>query len=548
MGQGVPKDPRGLHEIVVASRDREFLLTGGDGSYALLSLDWKNRRKYHGFFIKSLSPPSHRMLIFSGIKEYVNGEVVRPEIFVYPNKFLTTNPEITREVFIGDGVKINYSGRLEIRPYFNYRHMYDVRGSPGNARFSKTSRGLEVEIDKNKINLKLSGNYRFMPDPIWERFEYDIDKERYEDWQDFNFSPGRIMIDGNLTIEIGMGSKSAQDFLVSSRHGKLVIAGYPWFSFWTRDSLIYTRYLIASRRFDEARQVLTSVYKMRRENILPEFMDDKTGRLVYSGLDGNLLFLSVLEEYINASKNWGILEIVDPESIIMPAIGRLDGNLFLDSKSWMDTINREKPVEIQAFMYNSLLAVSRFLEKEKNERAKRYKDLADELKKNFERRYVKDYIIDSMNDYRFRPNFLFTSYFDHKIVQKQDLKKSIKRALDELVTPLGLRTLSPSEPGYFGVYEKSKPESYHNGTVWPWLIGPLFDASMYAYPQAIDEIGQILENLENHKVMAGVIGQINEIFDGDPPYRPRGCPAQAWSLSEFERVKLLLEEKRKRNP
>nr|AAZ32116.1 glycogen debranching enzyme [uncultured euryarchaeote Alv-FOS5] len=533
---------------MVASRNKEFLITGGDGSFSLISLNWENRRKYHGFLIKSGSPPAKRFVVFSGIKEYIDGKPVAPDTFEYPNRFITTRPKITRAVHLDSGVMVSYevrSGqRLVLRPYFNYRHMYDVRSEPGDGNVKVTSKGFSVSIDGNQIDVGLHGKYKFVPEPKWEMFEYEIDMERGESFRDYNFSPGAIEVMGNfgITVPASARPKSAdQSFEINAtiarENNRFVIAGYPWFSFWTRDAMIYTRYLVSAGRFNEARQILESVYRLRREDVLPEFIDDRTGQPVYSGLDGNLLFLSVLGEYIEKSNDWEILSMMDPEALIMPAIGNLDGNLFLDTKTWTDTIERRKPVEIQAFLFNSLISVSKMIE---SDDSARYESLAAELRKTFRKEYVDSQgIKDSDNDVRVRPNFLFTAYFPHKIVSPQKLRKSMKLVLSDLITPFGLRTLGSGEPGYFGIYQRSRPESYHNGTVWSWLVGPLFEAVKYAYPSMMDEVRQIVDSLEKHRWSQGVIGQINEIFDGDAPHRARGCPAQAWSFSEIERVKLL---------
>ncbi len=543
MGVGVRKSVGDIQENIVASREREFLLTGGSGSFAMLSLNWENRRKFHGLYIKSMSPPAKRFVILSGIKEFFKKQRIHPDTYIYPNKFITVKPEVEREIFLDDGFRIVYRGNLEIRPFFNYRHIYEVRGARGNARWNLEGNSLNVVIDGNKINVNMFGNYQFVNDPVWEVFEYDIDRNRLEDWRDYNFSPGRIIINGFLEMKIdGGASNFNQDFVVDVENDKekrkFVIAGYPWFSFWTRDALVYTRYLIAKNDFNTARQVLLSIYSTRREDILPEFIDERTGQLSYSGLDGNLMFLSVLHEYIEKSGDWDILSLVDPEALIMPAIGRLDGNLFLHTKTWTDTIYREKPVEIQAFLFDALLSVSNMLE---SDDSARYESIAAELRRNFRKEYLdSEGIKDSMNDLRVRPNFLFTAYFNNKIVSPQKLRKSIKSVIDDLVTPFGLRSMSPDSPGYFGVYTKAHPESYHNGTVWAWLVGPLFEAVSYAYKDGTEYVREIVNNLENHRWSTGVIGQVNEIFDGDAPHNPRGCPAQAWSLSELERVRLAL--------
>ncbi len=537
MGVGLRENPGDIQKGIKAVGTKEFLLAS-NGNFSLLSLDWKPRRKYHTFLAKSLHPPAKRFITLSAIKEYAGNSEIHPERFVYPNTFITESPPVVRRVFLGNGVRIVYLGNLEIRPFFNYRHMYDVRNNPGNAEYNLDGNVLEVRIDGNPIRVKLSGRYKFTDEPRWERFEYEIDRERYEDWVDYNFSPGRIQIMGNLEISLGEANRAKQEFLVNTDRGKLVIAGYPWFSFWTRDALVFTRYLITAGKLEKARETLVSIYKMRQNDILPEYIDDRSGIPVYTGLDGNLMFIPVLQEYVEYSGDRDILRIIDPEALLMPAIGKLDADLFLDTNSWMDTIHREKPVEIQGFLFSSLLATSRLIE---SDNSTRYETLASRLRNSFRENYIENgVILDSMNDRRFRPNFLFLAYFRDKIISPREMKESMKLALENLVTEYGLRSLSPDEPGYYGRYDKSKPDSYHNGTVWSWLIGPFYEAVNYAYPKGKQALEDMVSSLEGHRWSEGVIGQVSEIFDGNPPHRPRGCPAQAWSLAELERVKRLI--------
>ncbi len=514
------------------TKNKEFLLTDGKGGYSFLPLDWKNKRKYHSFFTSSLGGPSRRFVLFSAV------DGLTPNRFIFPNQFEAS--DFSSSVLLGDGFRLDIHAKREVefKPFFNFRYIYDIRDKPGDSRFRLGNSEMTIWIDNHEIKVGLKGEYKFTSSPEWKEFDYTIDKERGESWADYNFSPGVFRVFGKFRLTIPVIATrlhAVQKFFVDWNKRRYIIAGYPWFSSWTRDSMIFSKWLLADGKFRDVREVLIAIYSYSNgDGVLPDHIDERSGKPVYTGVEPNLWFLSILGSYVNQSGDTRILDEVDVRRLVNPVLGHLDDYFLIDSTSWMDTLQRDKPVEAQGLLYDSLIKVSKFFKDSDVD----YIKLARSVRRAFKKEYVSKFILDSFNDDRFRPNFLLLAYLDNKLVDPSGIRRSLDRAYDELVTPFGVRTLSPTEDGYKGNY-KRYDDSYHNGTVWPWLVGPLFDSTVYA-GYKIDRIKGIIDVLSRHRWGSGVIGQVNEIFDGDPPYKPRGCPAQAWSLSEFQRVKLLL--------
>jgi len=152
-----------------------------------------------------------------------------------------------------------------------------------------------------------------------------------------------------------------------------------------------------------------------------------------------------------------------------------------------------------------------------------------------------DVIGENGPDGSIRPNQLLALSLTHPILPRDRGEKVLEVVQRELLTPFGLRTLSPRDPSYQGRYEGGpvqRDAAYHQGTVWPWLLGPFARAHSYVYGKTAN-LGELLAAFEPHLLDAGV-GQISEIFDGDPPHEPRGCIAQAWSVAELYYTSLFL--------
>ena len=177
----------------------------------------------------------------------------------------------------------------------------------------------------------------------------------------------------------------------------------------------------------------------------------------------------------------------------------------------------------------------------------RYRAMADLCKLSFNAAFWNDAeeclfdVVNGERDASVRPNQLFAVSLHHSMLDADRSAKVLAKVESELLTPVGLRSLSPKDEKYCPVYEGSpfaRDSAYHQGTVWGWLIGPFVDAYRKVHSgegEVEEKVAAILAGFESHLTEAGV-GQISEIFDADPPFKPRGCFAQAWSVAEVLRV------------
>lgn len=364
--------------------------------------------------------------------------------------------------------------------------------------------------------------------------------------------------------------QSANDFVVKGIEDKrFVMAGYQWFGSWGRDSFVsLPGLMLANPRFEDARNVILDYTNYCKLGLIPNLIDDKTGEPLYNTVDGTLWYVNSILQFI---KYTGGFEFV--KKLLWPTLVdiiqnhkqgtvnniRVDGDGLLahgPQLTWMDTIVDDAPftprsgkaVEVQALWYNTLqtmqLLAERFGEKHI---ADEYSEMAIKAKKSFndkfwdnEKRCLFDVITDSGDpDKSIRPNQVIVGALDFSIIDKDRANQVVDFVQDELLTPVGLRTLSPKDSRYKGRYEGDRPSrdrAYHNGSIWAWLSGPLTTTFLKAKGYQEANIQFALNNfiipLFASELRRGGLGTINEINDGDAPYTPRGCIAQAWSVAE----------------
>jgi predicted glycogen debranching enzyme len=224
--------------------------------------------------------------------------------------------------------------------------------------------------------------------------------------------------------------------------------------------------------------------------------------------------------------------------------------------TWMDakvgdlvvTPRRGKAVEINALWYNALRLMEKWSAEERHDddAAQKYRALADRVRGSFNARFWNEKtgalfdIVDGEDgdDDAIRPNQLFAISLPHPVLDRSRWQSVVDVAHDRLLTPYGLRSLAPGHPEYQPVYFgdlRARDLAYHQGTIWPWLIGPFLEAWRLAHPDRVEELRPVITSLGQHLASA-CIGSISEVFDAEPPYTPRGCCAQAWSVAEALRV------------
>ena len=351
---------------------------------------------------------------------------------------------------------------------------------------------------------------------------------------------------------------------------RTVIAGYHWFTDWGRDTMISLEGLtLSTGRVDEARDILRTFGFYLRDGLIPNLFPEGNKEGLYNTADATLWFFHALQRYLRASSDWATVNLLLPkldDSVrhhmagtrfnigVDPADGLLRQGADKLALTWMDakmgdwvvTPRRGKPVEINALWYNAQRVLADWHDHAGNgARAAELRDFAERTRQSFNRRFWYDEgqslydLVDGEagDDSACRPNQIFAMSLDYPVLDESRWHAVLDTVERRLLTPVGLRSLDPSHPDYRPTYSgdlRSRDGAYHQGTVWAWLIGPFIDAWTRAHPGRAPEARRYLTGLLAHLDEA-CVGSISEIFDAEPPYTPRGCVAQAWSVAEVLR-------------
>ncbi len=359
-------------------------------------------------------------------------------------------------------------------------------------------------------------------------------------------------------------------YLVRRGDRQTVIAGYPWFADWGRDTFIALPGLcLVTGRYDAARQVIESFASHVSEGMVPNRFPDIGEQPEYNTIDASLWFIHTVERYLRYTRDlagvrqiaWpAVKQIVDGYrrgtrfGIRMDDDGLIAGGAegvqltWMDAKfgDWVVTPRHGKPVEIQALWVRALAVAAELAAHfgESDYAAQCRQDRA-RATASFRDRFwygTGGYLFDVVDgpmgdDASFRPNQIYAVALDDQLVTDAQAKQVLQVVKQRLLTPMGLRTLAPEDIRFCGLYEGGVYErdgAYHQGTVWPFLLGPFVTAWMKTYgdsPSVRCEARLFLDGLLKHLDEA-CLGQVAEIFDGQHPYRARGCVAQAWSVAE----------------
>ena len=544
---------------------------------------------------------------------------VHPSGFQYLQQFHTTpvptwtfvvdGLRIEKKVFLVDGenaVVIQYEASepctLEIRPLIAFRgyHSLTHANTALNPTLTATLGGFLIEPYHGLPPLHVANNAgRLEQTSVWYRnFEYPREQERGLEFHEDLFQPccmyfalgsgqaatviasteARSAGDSvdllhreqirraslqfstapvmPLAIEL---VRAADQFIVKRGNLHSVIAGYPWFSDWGRDTMISLPGLaLATGRFEIAREILLAYASAVDRGMIPNRFPDSGESPEYNTVDATLWMFEAVRRYGEATGDYPFIQtnlfpilksIIDwhlfgtRHDIRCDSDGLLSAGVEGVQLTWMDTRftpRHGKAVEIQALWYNALRTIQdlarRFGDREEENLAARI--AADTLASfgkvfwNPESSCLFDRICpDGTPDPAVRPNQVLTLSLGYPMLGQDDALSILNAVERDLLTPFGLRTLAPCDPEYRPRHDSDA--AYHQGTVWPWLLGPFidacgrfrphFDATSYlaAFPQHLKEVG---------------LGSISETFDGDPPHKPTGCFSQAWSVAEILRV------------
>lgn len=522
----------------------------------------------------------------------------------------------TVEAARGRRLRLDLLPFAAMRDFHHLRHAYgaqlDIRADPHQVILHHAPDKLDLFVRADAGAFNPGGDW-------WYGHRYPVETERGQDDTEDLFCPGRFTLDGDGRIDVtlwasteplselpdwdreligrvaareahspsvslfDMGGKTiaqrgehsqtlrrlvraADDFVVFRRapdgaDGTSIMAGYPWFSDWGRDTFIsLPGLLLTTGRFEQAKQVLRVFGEYVSEGMIPNRFDDYTSQPHYNTVDASLWYIHAAFEYLRLSKDSAGFEermlpacrqIIDGYrrgtrwNIKMELDGLITQGNAQTQLTWMDakmgdtafTPRQGKAVEINALWHHVLVLMGE-------------KELAGQVAQSFRETFwispfrgLADVVGEGKDarDLRIRPNQIFAVSLPNSPLLPEQQSAVVEVVRRELLTPMGLRTLSRGDPGYRGRYlgnQWDRDSGYHNGAVWPWLIGPFLagylrvnNRSHEAQDQARHWLRPLIDHLEQN-----CVGQITEICEGDEPHRPVGCPAQAWSVAEVLRM------------
>ncbi len=372
---------------------------------------------------------------------------------------------------------------------------------------------------------------------------------------------------------------ASDQFIVyrASISGPTVIAGYHWFNDWGRDTLIALPGLaLVTQRYELAKGLLQTFGRYCRHGLIPNVFPDIDGEPAYNSIDAALWWIETLGLYLEATQDWEFLAAQFPvvQQIHKAFMGGTLYNIQIDATdglvswdapgvalTWMDVVisgqpvtpRNGKPVEINALWYSALCWMSQWAERlsqlelgdsaRLGKQALRYAQQAEQVTISLQKfwnpqiGYLYDTIYpDDSRNSQVRPNAVLALSLHHCGFSEQQRRAVVDLATSRLLTPYGLRSLDAADTDYIGKYtgdSEQRDRSYHQGTVWAWLIGPFVRAWQRSYPKR--SLPFDWQPLLDHFLADGCIHSISEIFDGDSPHAPKGAIAQAWSVSEVIR-------------
>lgn len=464
--------------------------------------------------------------------------------------------------------------------YWNYYYPEENRRGLGDKEDLYSPGYLSVVLHPGEavtLEARVGWPEVMLPDLNCNSFEQALQAE--QERQSQIYAQALVKLKGERDVIWHQLLRAGDQFIAyrASISGPTVIAGYPWFNDWGRDTLIALPGLtLATGRFTLARGLLETFGAYCRGGLIPNTFPDAGAEPIYNSIDASLWWIEILGLYLETTQDWEFLAQQYPlvrkiykaltagtlyHIRVDAADGLLTWNVPNAALTWMDVVidgrpvtpRRGKPVEINALWYSALCWMTRWTEKLVNDsrsdrvrlshQAEHYSQQSRKVKAslqkfwNTERNYLYDTIEpDDRRDARIRPNAVLALSLHHCGFAKAQGRRVLRVACDRLLTPYGLRSLDPSDPAYVGYYKGDRfhrDRAYHQGTVWSWLIGPFIRAWKRFY-----EIEPLPWNplpLIEHFQEQACLGSISEIFDGEPPHSPQGAIAQAWSVAELIR-------------
>jgi predicted glycogen debranching enzyme len=606
-----------------ASR-KEWILTNGIGGYAMGTVSGANTRRYHGHLVAVIRPPTERMVLLANVEAYIQGDgnpigistnqytgAIHPDGFQYLQGFSVGRTavwhyraggmEIRKTLALYEGLNAcllsyeNVGDRplgLVLRPFVSHKPYHENFRQDEDYPHDLVYGSEQTVIEHGGVALALhhAGAQR-VPSPGWYfRFEHLRDSERGLDPRDdlfcpcelrYELAPGqRVDLIGSSEADpippyreeeefassqlIDQLKDATRHFVVRGNGRSTIIAGYPWFTDWGRDTMISIPGIcLHTGREQVAREIIEAYAGQMRQGLIPNRFVEH-GEPEYNTVDATLWFanamhatserlndpsfdafcLRTLQEVYRWHMEGTFYGIrVDPRDGLLTQGADGVQLTWMDAKvgDWVVTPRHGKPVEVNALWVN-FLRILENLARKLGEPYQEYAASAAQAETSFDAKFWVEslgHYLDTAepDDASLRPNQVIAMSLPFGPAKGERAARALEVVRRELETPCGLRTLGPGEPGYHGRFRGSLAEldaAYHQGSVWPWLLGPYATAVALVLGD-VPEAKRLLKHAKD-LIMDYGIGGIAEIYDGDEPREAGGCPWQAWSIAEIVRA------------
>lgn len=608
------------------SSRREWILTNGIGGFAMGTVSGSNQRRYHGLLVAAEPAPAHRMVLLGNIEAFVQADgnpiglscnqyqgAINPEGHQYIDKFIATSEfvqwtfkalgvAIEKTVLIHKGenaVTIRYKNigtkgiGLSLRPLVQHKFYHEnFRQSDDYPHTQVFPRDRTIiEHQGQSLILFHPGAVRLPTVGWYFRFEHQREIERGLDARDDQFCPCELkyeLLPGEEAVVVAsLGDESPPQeitkmpgkasgmaevlrqacdrFIVETPERSSIIAGYPWFTDWGRDTMISIPGIcLHNGQIELAKKILRDYASQMNQGLIPNRFVDCGDEPEYNTVDATLWFAQAIYRtlqtewdakfakecmgYLKSIYEWHMKGThygihVDPKDGLLTQGQEGVQLTWMDAKlgDWVVTPRHGKPVEING-LWISALRILEWLADELKIDGSAFKASAELAESNFEKKFWKEslgYYMDTVDpdDASLRPNQLIAMAVPFAPANGKNAVRAFAEVSRELLTPVGIRTLAPSSSQYKPQFKGPMSEldaAYHQGTVWPWLMGPYITAMVKLTG---DRIGakRILKNGKELLNEYG-IGGVAEVYDGDEPRTPGGCPWQAWSAAEWLRA------------
>ena len=584
----------------VRSSKLEWLETNGTGAFAMGTVAGVNTRRYHALLAGSMNAPGGRRVLLARVEEeaVVGGQYFPLGTCQYPGVVAPRGFELLEEfcsepcatwVYSAGGVRIEkqvylVEGQQAVVVRYRADRAITLRIRPFLA--DRGYHGLQRAFEWRDSGLRFFCEAPFAADAHWyNNIEYLEELDRGLDFREDLYTPGVFSFElkagewASLCASID-GTEGGEPPIEKrdpfpihrAGGGPTIIAGYPWFTDWGRDTMIsLPGLLIVPGRLHEARLIIEEFLMWLRQGLIPNRFPDFGSEPEYNTADATLWMFQAVRAYLAAGGDReflkdtfypyarGIIEWhrrgtlngigVDAEDSLLRAGGPGTQLTWMDAKAGDRVVvpRHGKPVEINALWHSALCLMAEWGDDDCWLDSLKVAQSFRRMFWNRERGCLYDVITDGGAVAKIRPNQIFAVSLGHDLLETWQQQAVVRAVERELLTTVGLRTLERNDPEYKARYEGGPTErdgAYHQGTVWPWLMGPFIEAYLAAFgrtDQTVEYCRGLLKRFEEETGRGPCLGSIAEIYDGDEPHLPRGCPAQAWSVAELARAKWLLE-------